>query len=53
MAVRKAGTANGIIFGLGGVRRNVLKIKPPLIINREECDEVLEKFRRSVRQVLR
>ena len=53
VAVRKAGTANGIIFGLGGVRRNVLKIKPPLIINREECDEVLEKFRRSVRQVLR
>lgn len=53
VAVRKAGTVNGIIFGLGGVRRNVLKIKPPLIINREECDEVLEKFRRSVRQVLR
>jgi len=53
VAIRTAGMRNGIIFGLGGVRRNVLKIKPPLIISRQECDEVLEKLRISVKQVLR
>jgi DMSO/TMAO reductase YedYZ molybdopterin-dependent catalytic subunit len=53
VAIRQAGVENGIIFGLGGVRRNVLKIKPPLIVTRAECDEILDKFRRSVRQVLR
>ncbi|MDM8007888.1 MAG: aspartate aminotransferase family protein [Phycisphaerae bacterium] len=53
VAIRDAGVRNGAIFGLGGVRRNVLKIKPPLIINQQECDEVLDKFRQSVRQVLR
>ena len=49
-AVRKAGFANGVFFGLGGVRRNVLKIKPPLIITQAECDEVLARFRQSVLQ---
>jgi len=53
VAIRNAGVGHGVIFGLGGVRRNVLKIKPPLIINRQECDEVLEKFHKSVKQVLR
>ena len=51
--IRSRGFENGIIFGLGGVRRNVLKVKPPLIISREECDEILEKFEKSVQQVLR
>lgn len=51
-AVRDAGFDNGIIFGLGGVRRNVLKVKPPLIINREEADDLLDRFERSVRQAL-
>jgi 4-aminobutyrate aminotransferase-like enzyme len=53
VAIRAAGMKNGIIFGLGGVRRNVLKIKPPLIVTRAECDEILDKFRRSVKKVLR
>lgn len=53
VAIRDAGMKHGVIFGLGGVRRNVLKIKPPLIINQSECDEVLEKFRLSVKEVLR
>ncbi len=53
VAIRNAGMDNGIIFGLGGVRRNVLKIKPPLIINPAESHEIIEKFERSVRQVLR
>lgn len=53
IAIRDAGLKNGVIFGLGGVRRNVLKIKPPLIVNRQEADEILEVFERSVKQVLR
>ncbi len=51
--IRKAGFRHGIFFGLGGVRKNVLKIKPPLVINRSECDEVLEKTEASIRDVLR
>jgi 4-aminobutyrate aminotransferase-like enzyme len=53
VAIRDAGFKHGIIFGLGGVRKNVLKVKPPLIVNRRECDEILEKFEKSVRAVLR
>lgn len=51
--VRAAGFENGIIFGLGGVRKNVLKVKPPLIITQEECDEVLNRYEASVKAVLR
>jgi 4-aminobutyrate aminotransferase-like enzyme len=53
VAIRDIGMKNGIIFGLGGVRKNVLKVKPPLIVNRNECDEILEKFEKSVRNALR
>jgi len=51
--IRKRGFENGIIFGLGGVRKNVLKIKPPLIVSKDECDEILERFEKSVKAVLR
>jgi len=53
VAIRNEGFKNGIIFGLGGVRRNVLKIKPPLIINKEEADEVLDKLHTCMKAVLR
>lgn len=53
VAIRNAGLERGVIFGLGGVRRNVLKIKPPLIVSRAECDAILERFAASVRAVLR
>lgn len=53
VAIRDAGFKHGIIFGLGGVLKNVLKVKPPLIINQSEADEVLEKFEKSVKDVLR
>ena len=49
-AARKQGMANGILFGVGGVKKNVLKIKPPLIIARGEADTVLELFRKSLRE---
>ncbi|NPV49167.1 MAG: aspartate aminotransferase family protein [Armatimonadetes bacterium] len=53
VAIRDAGFNHGIIFGLGGVRKNVLKVKPPLIITRSEADEVLDKLQASMRDVLR
>jgi 4-aminobutyrate aminotransferase-like enzyme len=48
--VRKKGIENGILLGIGGVKKNVLKIKPPLIITREEADTALELFRKSLKQ---
>lgn len=53
VAIRNAGLQRGIIFGLGGVRKNVLKVKPPLIVKQAECDEIMEKFESSVKAVLR
>ena len=52
-AIRAEGMKVGVIFGLGGVRPNVLKIKPPLIITETECDEVLDKLRIAMTRVLR
>ena len=52
-AIRNEGLQLGVIFGLGGAHSNVLKIKPPLIIARAECDEVLEKLRIAMTRVLR
>jgi len=40
--IRNEAMKRGAIFGLAGVRKNLLKIKPSLIINRDECDEVLK-----------
>ncbi len=51
-AVRKKGLERGIIFGLGGTAKNVLKIKPPLIITAQEADTVLELFRASLTAAL-
>jgi 4-aminobutyrate aminotransferase-like enzyme len=49
---RAAGLKNGIIFGVGGACKNVLKIKPPLIITAGEVDEVLARFEKSLRMAL-
>lgn len=53
VAIRNAGLKHGIIFGLGGVRKNVLKVKPPLTVTRDECDEILDRFKASVTEILR
>ena len=52
-AVRAAGFRNGLFLGQGGVRKNVIKVKPPLIINKAECDEVIQKFDACVAEVFR
>jgi 4-aminobutyrate aminotransferase-like enzyme len=52
-AIRKKGFENGIIFGLGGTAKNVLKIKPPLIVSRDEADTILQLFQKSLRAALK
>jgi 4-aminobutyrate aminotransferase len=52
-AIRNEGMKRGAIFGLAGVMKHLLKIKPPLIINAAEVDEVLDIFEQSLRAVLR
>ncbi len=51
--IREEALKRGAIFGLGGVRKNVLKIKPPLIITQGEADEVLDILRQCMQAVLR
>jgi 4-aminobutyrate aminotransferase-like enzyme len=51
-AVRQEGLERGIIFGVGGMGKNVLKIKPPLVISRQEADTVLELLRDCLRAAL-
>jgi 4-aminobutyrate aminotransferase-like enzyme len=43
----------GVLFGLGGSVKNVLKIKPPLTITKQEADRVLEVFEEVVETVFR
>lgn len=50
--LRRAGLKNGIIFGVGGMKKNVLKIKPPLVLNKDDADVILEKFRKSLLNAL-
>jgi 4-aminobutyrate aminotransferase-like enzyme len=51
--IRSEGMERGAIFGLGGVRKNVLKIKPPFIITKNEADEVLDILKQVMQAVLR
>jgi len=52
----EAGKELGVIFGesapinsdRGNLFRNVLKIKPPLTINKEDCDVILDVFEKSL-----
>ncbi|MCL5985685.1 MAG: aspartate aminotransferase family protein [Actinobacteria bacterium] len=49
--IRDIGLKKGVIFGLGGAWRNVLKIKPPLIINEKEADNILEVLYECIREI--
>ncbi len=52
IAIRKEGLKNGVIFGIASAHRNVLKIKPPLIINRKQADEVLGILEKCMKKAL-
>jgi 4-aminobutyrate aminotransferase-like enzyme len=53
LRIRQEGRKLGALFGLGGVRKQVLKVKPPLIVTQEEADEVLDILRQAMQKVLR
>jgi len=53
VGIRDEGLKLGAIFGLGGARKNVLKVKPPLIVTRGECDDILRILRQSMQRALR
>jgi 4-aminobutyrate aminotransferase-like enzyme len=50
-AVRKACSNRGLIVGVGGVYKNVIRIQPPLVITEEHVDEGLEILDRSLKEV--
>ena len=43
---------NGMILGTGGFRKNILKIKPPLITTLEEAKEICDIFYKTLKEVL-
>jgi 4-aminobutyrate aminotransferase-like enzyme len=53
VAVRDEGIRQGVLFGLAGPRPNILKIKPPLIVTKNECDEIMDKLKIAMTRVLR
>ena len=50
--VRTEGLKQGVIFGLGGANRNVLKVKPPLIVSQSEADEILSILGKCLQKLL-
>lgn len=40
-----------VLIGHGGVKGNVLRIQPPLVINREQLDHVIETVDQSLAEV--
>lgn len=43
----------GLILGTGGFRKHIFKIKPALIVNKSEADEILDIFSETLKEVLR
>ncbi|MCC6030450.1 MAG: hypothetical protein LM586_02250, partial [Desulfurococcales archaeon] len=41
----------GVLVGIGGVYGNVIRIQPPLVIEYEKLDKILEAFERSIRNL--
>ena len=52
-AIRKEALNNGLILGKAGPCSQVLKIKPPLIVNESECDRILAIFAKALKTVFR
>jgi 4-aminobutyrate aminotransferase-like enzyme len=49
--VRDICRTNGILVGQGGVKNNVIRIQPPLVISREQIDTVVEVMDQSLKKV--
>jgi len=42
----------GVLVGLGGLWRNVFRIKPPMCITKSDVDKALDVMKRSFKEVL-
>lgn len=51
--IRNVAMEKGIIIGTGGYRKNLLKIKPPLITTIEEADEIVDIISDTLFEVLK
>jgi 4-aminobutyrate aminotransferase-like enzyme len=51
--IRKSMMERGVILGVAGPVKHILKVKPPLIVKREECDLILEAFADTLKATLR
>lgn len=40
--------AAGVIVGLGGIFKNVIRVQPPLVISEEQAKTVLKKFEKEM-----
>jgi 4-aminobutyrate aminotransferase-like enzyme len=47
--VRGYGMDHGVLFGVGGMLKNVLKVKPPFVVSKDECDQVLEVIEQALK----
>lgn len=50
--IKKKAQENGMILGTGGFRKNILKIKPPMITTIAEADEICDLFYKTLKEVL-
>jgi 4-aminobutyrate aminotransferase-like enzyme len=50
-AVRAYGMDHGVLFGVGGMLKNVLKVKPPFVISRDEADTVLSVIAEALKKL--
>ena len=46
-AVLEACKDMGVLIGKGGLRGNVIRLKPPMCVTKEDCDFFLEVFERA------
>jgi len=51
--IKSVALEKGLVLGTAGFRKHIFKIKPALIITREECDEVIDIFADTLKAVLR
>jgi 4-aminobutyrate aminotransferase-like enzyme len=52
LQIRSVAMNKGLILGTGGFRKNILKVKPPLIVNRIEADEIVSLLEETFISVL-
>lgn len=49
--IRTTAMENGLILGTGGYKKNLLKFKPALIVNRAESDEIISIFADTLKTI--